>query len=464
MYDLVVKGGTVVGPETSYVADVAVTGERVAALGVGLAGQREIDAGGLYVLPGAIDGHVHLTDPNSVSPPTADSFASGSRAAAFGGVTTLVDFAESDPDASLADALERRREDADGHSCIDYGLHMIIRDENPARLEEIAALIALGVPSFKFFMAWEDYRLGDVALLRAMEAVAACDGLAIVHAEDEDVIQELRRRLVAAGRTGPRWHGATSPPVTESDAIHRALALAELAEVKALIYHISSADGIEELRRARARGQRTHGEVCVQYLVLSDELYAGEDLFAQSLMIRPPLRGRAHQEALWRGTEDGTVDIVSTDHCPRRPAADGVSHPSGTSGIEVRLALMHTFGVGSGRISRERWVELCCTQPAELFGLRSKGRLAPGYDADIVLFDPGKELVLGAGVLHSPIDYSTFQGINVTGFPVTTISRGCVMVADGDFVGPAAHGRFVERRYPSCYTRRQSTEAKETRC
>jgi dihydropyrimidinase len=348
MYDLVVKDGTPVGPETSYVADVAVNGERVVAVGLGLPGRREIDAGGLYVLPGAVDGHVHLTDPNSVSAPTADSFASGSRAAAFGGVTTVVDFAESDPAASLADALERRREDADGHSCIDYGLHMIVRDEHPARLEQIRALRERGVVSFKFFMAWEDYRLGDVALLRAMEAVAACDGLAIVHAEDEDVIQELRRRLVAARRRGPRWHAAASPPVTESDAIHRALALAELAGARVLIYHISSAEGIEELRRAKARGQPVHGEVCVQYLVLSDELYGGEDLFAQSLMIRPPLRDRTHQEALWRGAADGSVDIVSTDHGPRRPADDLTTQPSGTSGIEVRLALMHTFGVRAG--------------------------------------------------------------------------------------------------------------------
>jgi dihydropyrimidinase len=447
MYDLVVKRGTLVGPKASFVADVGVAGERVAAVGVGLQGRQEIDATGLYVLPGAVDGHVHLNDPRSASPPTADSFETGSRAAAFGGVTTVVDFAESDPDAPLVESLARRREDADGHSCIDYGLHMNVRDAGVQRLREIPDVAARGVPSFKFFMAYERYRLSEVALLRAMEAVAACGGLAIVHAEDEDLIQELSRRLVAAGRTGPRWHGATSPPITESDAIHRALALAELAGARALIYHISSADGIDELRRAKSRGQRAHGEVCIQYLVLSDDLYGADDLFAQSLMIRPPLRGAAHQEELWRGLADGAVDIVSTDHGPRRPAEDRSSQQSGMSGIEVRLALLHTFGVRSGRMTPERWVELCCTQPAELFGLGRKGRLAPGYDADIVLFDPGRELVLGPDVLHSAIDYSTYDGIAVTGLPVTTISRGSVLVQDGEFVGPPAGGRFVERRY-----------------
>lgn len=459
-YDLVIKGGLVVAAGGSEPADVAVSGERIAAIGLELDGANEIDATGCYVLPGAIDGHVHLSDPRSASIPTADTVATGTRAAAFGGVTTVVDFAESQPDEPLSESLMRRREDAEREACVDFGLHMIIRHATPSHLSGIPELVDLGVPSFKLFMAWADYRLTDVELLRAMETVASSDGLAIVHAENEDVIEERKQRLQAMGKVGARWHPKTSPPITESEAVHRALALAALAGVRTLIFHVSSGDGLRELVHAKARRQAAYGEVCVQYLVLTDELYQRDDDYAHSLMVRPPIRDRIHQDALWEGLADGGLDIVSTDHGPRTARPDAGPHPSGTSSIETRVSLLHEFGVRTGRISLERWVEVCAERPAEIFGLARKGRLAPGYDADIVVFDPQRTIALSAPTLHSAIDYSTYEGITVTGAPTVTISRGQVLVENERFVGPTAHGRFVERSYEPI----TNAPAKEAQC
>jgi dihydropyrimidinase len=446
-YDLVIKGGRLVTAETTFIADVAIHGEQIQAIGNELRGEREMDATGLYVLPGAIDGHVHLTDEHSASVRTADSFVTGSRAAAFGGVTTLIDFAESQPGLSLVEALQQRQEDADGRAAIDYSLHLNLRDPDPARLAEIPAVFQQGVPSFKFFMAWEAYRLPDVPLFRAMEAVAAHNGLAVIHAENDDLIQEFRQRFAAKGLTGPRWHTAVCPPLTESEAIHRVLAFAGLAHARVLIYHVSSEEGVQEIARAKQRGQSVFGEACVQYLIYTDEVYQADDWTAEPMMVRPPIRDAAHQQALWQGLAEGSLDIISTDHNPRERRPTGQQQPPGMAGIEARLALMHTFGVRRGHLSLERWVERCCTRPAHVFGLSHKGRLAPGYDADIVLFDPTKEVAFSTESLHSAVDYCSYEGITVTGFPVATISRGRVLVENGEFVGTGSHGRFMARSY-----------------
>ncbi len=446
-YDLVVKGGLVVTAEESFLADVAVAGERIAAIGSDLDGARELNARGLYVLPGAIDGHIHLTDPTFLpyTLPTADSFATASVAAAFGGVTTLVDFAQPDVGQPLLEELERRRSDADGQTVLDYALHLNLRDPDPARLTEIPAVFERGVPSFKLFMAYDGYRLPDMAIFRAMEAVAAQGGLAIVHAENEDVVLELGQRLAAEGKTGPRWLRAMCPAVAEGEAVHRAIALAELAGARVLVFHISCAEGVREVRLAKERGQAVLGEATSQHLVLTDELLQDDGFHAQSLAVRPPIRDESHQRELWRGLADGALDIVSTDHCPRHPLE--THHPPGASGIEPRLALVHEFGVRTGRIGLSRWVEVCCTAPAEIFALPRKGKIRPGYDADIVLFDPEKEVTLSPEALHSPIGFSSYDGVTVRGFPVTTISRGEVIVEAGAFVGAPGRGRFLERGY-----------------
>src|SRR5947208_8484424 len=446
-YDLVVRGGLVVTEEQAVVADVAVSGDRIAAIGGNLRGATELDANGLYVIPGAVDGHVHLTDPTF--PPyatlTADSFATGTRAAAFGGVTTVVDFAQPAVGQPLVEGLEQRLADAAGEAVIDYGLHLNLRDPDPARLAEMPAVFARGVPSFKLYMAYEGYRLPDAAIFRAMEVLGAHGGLAVLHAENDDVIGELGRRFDAEGKTGPAWLAARCPPAAEAEAVHRAIALAGLAGTRLLVFHLSCAESAAEVARAKQGGRDVAGEVTSHGLVLEQSALRSGDRRAESLAVRPPLRDASQRNALWAALAAGTIDIVSSDHCPRVPLE--TSQPAGVSGIEARLALVHTVGVVTERIDLCRWVETCCTCPAELFGLARKGRLRPGCDADIVLFDPQKRVTLSPETLHSALPFASYDGVALTGFPVTTISRGEVIVADGAFVGAAGRGSFVERGF-----------------
>jgi dihydropyrimidinase len=441
-YDLVVRGGLVVTSEHAAVADVAVAGERIAAIGSDLHGRIEIDARGRYVIPGAVDGHVHLNDPTF--PPyaelTADTFATGTRAAAFGGTTTVVDFAQPEVGQSLLDGLDRRLADAAGEAVIDYGLHLNLRDPDPVRLAEIPAVLARGVPSFKLYTAYAGYRLPDAAIFRAMEALAAHGGLAVLHAENDDVIVELSARLAAEGKTGPEWLADACPPEGEAEAVHRVIALARIAGAPLLVFHLSCGEAAREIALAKQRGQDVAAEVTSHGLVLDrSALLAGD----ASLAVRPPLRDAAQRDALWAAFAAGTIDVVESDHCPRLPKED--SHTAGVSGIEARLALVHTFGVNTGRIGVKRWVEACCTRPAELFGLDRKGRLSPGCDADIVVFDPQMEVSLSVDTLHSALPFASYDGITVRGYPVTTISRGEVIVAGGEFAGAPGRGRFVER-------------------
>ncbi len=444
-HDLVVKGGLVVTPAGSLHADLAIAGERIAALGLDLHAARELDASGLYVIPGAIDGHVHLDDPTfpSFAVNTADTFATGTVAAACGGTTTIVDFAQPAVGQPLLDELDRRRSDAAGAAVIDYGLHMNLRDPDPARVREIAGVVARGVPSFKLYMSYEGYRIPDEAIFRAMFAIAAEGGLAVLHAENDDVIAELTRRHAAAGRSGPRWLAATCPPEAEAEAVARAIVMADLAGSDLLVFHLSCGEAAREVAWAKRRGRRVRAEVTSHGLVIDhDELVAG-DAHAQSLAVRPPLRDGAQRAALWSALAAGTIDIVSSDHCPRRPLPG--SQPAGVSGIEPRLALVHHFGVRAGLIDLPRWVEVCCARPAQVFDLGRKGRLEPGADADVVLFDPEREIVLSPSTLHSALPFSSYDGVALRGWPVTTISRGEVIVADGEFVGAPGRGRFVER-------------------
>lgn len=444
-YDLVIKNGRLITAHSDFTADVAVSGESIAAIGRGLSAAREIDAAGCYVLPGAIDGHLHFTDPTfpPYAVPAADSFATGSRAGAFGGVTTVIDFAQPAVGQPLLEELDRRLADAAGQSVIDYGLHLNLRDPDPARLAEIPAVFQRGVPSFKLYTAYPGYRLPDAAIFLAMQQLGKLGGLAVLHAEDDDLIEALRAQFAAEGKTGPRWHAAVCPPAGEAESIQRVAAYAQVAGVRLLVFHISCGEGVDVLRQAKARGQAVYGEAVAHNLVLTDEALQADTLFAEHLMVRPPIRDGAQQAALWRGLADGGLDIVSTDHCPRVPV-DGVQ-PRGAAGIETRLALMHHFGVRAGRLSLPQWVAACCTRPAEIFDLPRKGRLNPGCDADLVIFDPERVMALEPENLHSPLPYSTYTGITVQGFPVTTISRGEVIVDHGQWLGQAGRGRFLER-------------------
>jgi dihydropyrimidinase len=447
-FDLAVRDGRIVTAHEEYAADIGVSGGTIAAIGSGLRGTREIDASGKLVIPGAIDGHVHMRTerPTSVYD---DDWDTGTIAAAFGGVTAIVDQAQVDPGTTLADGVEQRLAAADGKAVIDYGLHVNLREPNIERISEFEALVSRGMPSFKFYMTYDTYKVPDDVLFAGMQEVARLGGLAIVHAENDVMIAELERQNAAAGRTGARANAAARPPELEGEAVHRALALARVAGARTQIFHVTAADAVRELAAARDRGQVAFGEAVLHYLMLTIDA-TDDPVSGTALDVGPPLRDDAHRRCLWEALGRGTLDIISTDHGPRRRVhgADGtVTTPPGTSGVEVRLPLAYTYGVRAGYLSPQRWVDACCTRPAEIFGLTRKGRVLPGYDADLVVFDPERRVTLSHGNLHSNIDHSTYEGVEVVGYPVVTIGRGEVLVEGGELQVEPGRGRFVERRY-----------------
>ena len=451
-YDLVIKNGRIITAGEDFTGDIAISGETIAALGQNLSGQQEIEAGGLYVIPGAIDGHVHLQMPVA-DLLTADSFEQGTRVAAYGGVTCVIDFVEPKKGQNLVEALDQRREEADGHVAIDYGLHMTLLDPDPAILAHVPAVYAQGCATFKLYTAYPGFYLADDELYRALIAVAGAGGLAVVHAENYPVITEIWKRFKAEAKTEARWHPHSRPAITEAEAVNRVLSIAHLAGAPVLIFHISCGEAAREVAYAKERGWAAFGETCPQYLTLPDDIYEREAMPGTWFICQPPIRGSAQAAALWQALSEGSIDIISTDHCPlsveakKRGEQNFMLTPGGVSSLETRLALVHTFGVLAGQLSLNRWVEACCTFPADLHGLTKKGHLAPGYDADIVLFDPQREVTYSAETLHSNLTYTQYEGITVTGIPVTTISRGQVIVQNGQYAGRPGHGRFVQRGY-----------------
>ena len=447
-YDLVVRGGRVVTTHEDYIADVAVQGDTIVAIGSQLRGTREIDASGKLVIPGAIDGHVHMRTerPSDVYD---DDWDTGTVAAAFGGVTAIVDQAQVEPGLSLREGVDRRLAEAEGRCVVDYGLHVNLREANIERISEFEELARRGMPSFKFYMTYDTYKVPDDVLFVAMQEVARLGGLVIVHAENDVMIAELMRQNAAAGRSGLRANAAARPPELEGEAVHRTLAMARVAGARTLIYHVTASDAVREIAAAKSRGQIAFGEGALTYLMLNIDA-VDDPISGTAFDLSPPLRDEEHRRSLWAGLASGALDIISTDHGPRRliRREDGsVTTPPGTSGIEVRLPLAYTFGVRDGHFSMHRWVELCCSRPAAIFGLTRKGRILPGYDADLVVFDPERSVTLSAANLHSNVDHSTYEGVEVKGYPVVTISRGEVLVEDGTLQVEPGRGRFVERSY-----------------
>ena len=451
MLDLVITGGTVVTAEASARADVGVEAGRIAALGLGLHGRQTIDARGMLVLPGAVDEHVHLQMPVGEFC-SSDDFYTGTVAAAHGGTTTLVDFAEPAPGQTLLEALEARRAEADPRVVVDYGLHMTLSRAGDETLAQVPACIAAGSASFKLYMAYQGLRLDDEGLLRALAALREAGGRPLVHAENHHAIAYLTARALAAGRTGPAEHPRTRPAVMEAEAVHRLLALAHVAGAPLTLAHLSCALGLEEVRRARARGQAVWVETCPQYLLLDESEYERPGFEAAKFVMAPPPRTGADRAALWAGLASGEVDTVATDHCPFffatqkvRGRDDFSRIPGGAPAVETRLPLLYTHGVCRGRLSPERWVEVCCTAPARRFGLAPrKGTLALGADADVVIFDPDRRVTLSAGTLHQNVDYTPYEGWQVQGYPRTVLSRGEVLVHDGQFSGPPGRGQFLK--------------------
>ncbi len=452
-----ISNGTVVTADGSYEADVLIDGERIAQLGAGLSGSgvtadETIDARGRWVIPGAIDVHTHMELPFGGTF-AKDTFESGTRAAAFGGTTSIVDFAVQSKGKSLREGLDAWHAKAEGNAVADYGFHMIMSDVNDATLKEMDKLVAEGVPDFKLFTAYPGvFYSDDGAIFRAMQQTGKNGGLIMMHAENGMAIDIVAADLVADGKTDPLYHGIARYPIFEGEATNRVIRLAEAAQVPVYIVHLSARDALNAVRDARDRGSQAFAETCPQYLFLSiDDM--GNGFEGAKFVCSPPLRSLDHQDELWTGLVKDDLQVVSTDHCPfdfkgQKDLGKGDFRkvPNGLPGVEDRVDLLHDGGVVGGRMTRERWVEVISTAPAKLFGMYpQKGAVAVGSDADLVVYDPDRKRTISAKTHHMNVDYSCYEGRSVQGGSDVVLSRGSVIVRDGKFTGRKGHGKFVKR-------------------
>jgi dihydropyrimidinase len=451
---VLITNGSVVLPEGVLSADVYVEGETITSIGKNLRpqGAEIIDAAGKFVIPGGVDVHTHLEAPvgGTIS---SDDFDSGTRAAAFGGTTTIIDFATQSKGQSLHAAYDLWRKKAE-KATIDYGLHMIVVDVADGRIEEIDTLIHEGVTSFKLFTAYPGVLMvDDATLLQVLLRAGTKGALVAVHAENGSAIEYLIRKALSEGRIDPIEHALTRPAIAEAEAVHRVIALARIAGVPIYIVHVSSAEALAEITRARHGGIPVYGETCPQYLLLTKEELRRPNFEGAKFVLTPPLRDRADQEALWKGLQDGDLQVVSTDHCSFMFATQkllGVSDftriPNGGPGIENRLQLLFHVGVNQGRFSISRWVELVSANPAKLFGLYpKKGVLRVGSDADIVIWNPDAQYTISASSHHMHVDYSMYEGMTVRGNAETVLSRGEIIMNRGALSAKTGRGKYLKR-------------------
>jgi dihydropyrimidinase len=449
-----IRNGRVVTAVDDYKADVLIDGETVSTIGARLdvEADRVIDAAGKLVIPGGIDPHTHMELPFGGTQ-ASDDFRTGTIAAAFGGTTTIIDFAVQYKGEALRQGLDNWHAKAEGKAAIDYGFHLIVTDLEDERVPELYKAMDEGVTSFKLFMAYPGVFLADDAtIFRAMSAAGSRGGLICMHAENGIVINEIIKRALAEGRTAPKYHALTRPTVAEAEGVHRAIAIAEMAESPVYIVHLSCADALNQVREARDRGLPAFAETCPQYLFLSIDDY-GEGFEGAKYVMTPPLREKWNQQELWKGLKTDDLQVISTDHCPfcmkeqKELGRDDFSKiPNGAPGVENRMALIYNGGVVEQRISLNRFVELTSTAAAKMFGLfPKKGTIAVGSDADIVIFDPDKEQTFSVKTQHMNADYSAYEGKTVKGVVETVLSRGRVVVENGEFKGKAGDGQFLKR-------------------
>ncbi|MEV7532824.1 dihydropyrimidinase [Streptomyces hydrogenans] len=454
-----IRGGLVVTASDELHADVLIEDGRIAALAAhgsdaaaGWTADRVLDATDRYVIPGGVDAHTHMELPFGGTF-ASDTFETGTRAAAWGGTTTIVDFAVQSVGHSLREGLDTWYAKADGNCAVDYAFHMIMSDVTPTTLKEMALLVQEGITSFKLFMAYPGvFYSDDGQILRAMQVAADTGGLIMMHAENGIAIDVLVEQALARGETDPRFHGEVRKALLEAEATHRAIQLARVAGSPLYVVHVSAEEAVAELAAARDKGLPVFGETCPQYLFLSTDNLAEPGFEGAKYVCSTPLRPREHQAALWRGLRTNDLQVVSTDHCPfcftgqkELGRGDFSKIPNGLPGVENRMDLLHQ-AVVDGHISRRRWIEIACATPARMFGLYSqKGTIAPGADADVVIYDPHATQTLSAETHHMNVDYSAYEGKTVTGRVETVLSRGVPVIEGRTYVGHAGHGAFLPR-------------------
>ena len=455
---VLIKNGRVITAVDDYLADIFIENETVTLVGKDLEMEADevIDASGKYLFPGGLDPHTHLDMPFGGTT-SADDFETGTRAAAHGGTTTLIDFAIQSKGHSTLEALDTWHAKADGKTAIDYGFHMIVTDLEDNRVHEMKMLADAGVTSYKLFMAYPGVLyVDDGTIYRAMKKAGEDGTVVCMHAENGIVIDEIVKQAVADGKTEPKYHAITRPTRMEAEGVHRAISIAEVAHVPIYIVHLSSSDALEQVMLARNRGVHAFAETCPQYLFLDDSYYDQEGFEGAKYVMTPALREKWNQDELWKGLKFGDLQSIATDHCPfcfKDQKIFGVDDfskiPNGGPGVENRMSLVYNGGVNSGRISLNKFVELTSTAAAKTFGLfPKKGTIAVGSDADIVIFDPNRKETISVNntcTHHMNVDYNAYEGFEVKGFTETVLSRGKVVIDNCEYVGKKGDGQFLKR-------------------
>jgi len=461
MFDLTIRNATVATAADTFEADLGVAGGRIAAIGRGLEpGRRDIDARGRLVLPGGVDSHCHVEQLSSTGKMCADDFYTATVAAAFGGTTTIIPFAAQHRGNSIVAVVDDYARRAAEKAVIDYGFHLIIADPNERALnEELPAMIRRGITSFKVYMTYDLLRLADDQLLDVLAAADRERALVMVHAENHEIIKWIAKRLLERGHKAPKFHMTSHHPLAEAEATHRVIALSRLLDVPVLIVHVSGAEAVQTIRAAQTLGARVYAETCPQYLFLKATDADRPGLEGAKWCCSPPPRDEASQAAVWQGLADGTFQVLSSDHAPYRfdetgklPKGDATTFKdmaNGVPGLQVRLPLAFSEGVGKGRITLNEFVALTATNHARMYGLAPrKGTIAVGADADLAIWEPEKRVTLTAAMMKDNVGYTPYEGMTVTGWPTTVISRGRVVVEGGALKVARGSGEYIPRGVP----------------
>lgn len=453
-YDLVIKNGKVITSGDCFVADIGIKDGKVIEIAESIEHSNVYDASGKYLLPGGIDVHTHLDMPFGGTF-SSDDFETGTKAAAIGGTTTIIDYAVQPKDKGLFETIDVWNSRAEGKAVIDYGFHLAVTKLDDDVRQELPKVLKSGFSSFKVFMVYDGMRLSDRELLEILSIARDNDGLVCVHAENYDSINHKIAELLAEGKTEPYYHAVSRPQKCEAEATNRAVKLAEMVNAPIYIVHVSNEEAANVIKESRKNGFKSYGETCPQYLLLSIDNYKEEGFNGAKYVMSPPLRDKYNQKELWKLVKEGNLQTIATDHCPffmeqKKLGIDNFTKiPNGAPGVESRMSLMHHYGVNEGNISVHKFVEITSTNPAKIFGMYpQKGTISVNSDADIVVFDPNKEVEISVDMLHERVDYTPYEGFKVKGYPVATFSRGELVAENGEFVGNAGRGKLIKRGAP----------------